>query len=464
MQVSPFVVFFELGQHFHALYQQTTNITKAGKENKSYIERILSEKLISSKMHFTLRIGLINTVLFLWYRKTCPDDWLNLFARETFYFRTHAYKKQLIDKSRKHLELKSDRSLSRLVSQITDFSYKIPKLVAISDLLRNHPRMQGETLHFLLDAANQDLNNIRRQISHIGKGHLNRGRILKPKFPLIEPLRTKLLASMICDGHLNKRRCLHYTEKDPDRLRIIKCYIKELGDVEFSELQHSNGCTRLNLPAIIGRLLERWGMPVGDRAILNLGLPHTILEANHEIKRIYLQELIPEESSFITRDNCFRWSRTAVLDAGPKSEKYSFVSKIGQKHLAIISKFGSQTQRSFGNNQSRKVIRLIWGHLRTIADSEMKGFAHDAKVLQKVVLANPPKLMRDEVALCKSLGIEISNNPVVLNLFETGRVSVTWHATTASTTDGIKWALQALPHDLRKRIKVEKFLASIQRE
>ena len=68
------------------------------------------------------------------------------------------------------------------------------------------------------------------------------------------------------------------------------------------------------------------------------------------------------------------------------------------------------------------------------------------------------------MALCKSLGIEISNNPVVINLFETGRVSVTWHATTATTIDGIKWALQALPHDKRKRIEVEKFLATIQLE
>ena len=68
------------------------------------------------------------------------------------------------------------------------------------------------------------------------------------------------------------------------------------------------------------------------------------------------------------------------------------------------------------------------------------------------------------MALCKSLGIEISNNPVVINLFETGRVSVTWHATTATTIDGIKCALQALPHDKRKRIEVEKFLATIQLE
>ncbi len=65
------------------------------------------------------------------------------------------------------------------------------------------------------------------------------------------------------------------------------------------------------------------------------------------------------------------------------------------------------------------------------------------------------------MALCNSLGIGISYNPVVINLFDTGRVSVTWHATTASTTDGIKWALQALPHDKRKRIEVENFLATI---
>jgi len=460
-QVSPFVGFFELGQDLHSFNQSAVNTAIIERKSKTTIERILSEQLISSKIQFTLQIGLVNENFYFWYRSTSADNWLNIYAGETFYFRTLAFKKQLIDYIRQHLQLKSDRRLGRLVSQITNFFYKVPEVVAISDLLRNHPRMQGETLHFLLNATNQDLNNIRRQISHIGKGHLNRGRILNPRFPKLEPLRTQLFAAMICDGHLNKRRCLHYTEKDSDRLQIVKHLISKLGDVEFSERKHSNGCTRLNLPAIIGRLLECWGMPVGDRAILNIGLPHTILKANREIKRKYLQELIPEEGSFISRDNCFRWSRTAVLDARIKSEEYSFTPRISHKHIRIISEFGNQTQRSYGKIKSKKLIRLIWGRLKNLKDSEKADLANDAKVLWKIVLANPPKLMKDEVALCNSLGIGIPYNPVVINLFDAGRVSVTWHATTASTTDGIKWALQALPHDKRKRIEVENFLATI---
>lgn len=81
-----------------------------------------------------------------------------------------------------------------------------------------------------------------------------------------------------------------------------------------------------------------------------------------------------------------------------------------------------------------------------------------AKELQIIIFTNPPKLLEDEINLCKSLGIEITHRPVVINLFDSGRVSVTWHATTASITDSIKWALQALPNDRRKRIEVEKFL------
>ncbi len=85
---------------------------------------------------------------------------------------------------------------------------------------------------------------------------------------------------------------------------------------------------------------------------------------------------------------------------------------------------------------------------------------NDAKKLKTIVLTNPPKLLEDEVNLCKSLGIEITHNPVVINLFDSGRVSVTRQATTASITNSLKWALQALPNDRRKRIEVKKFLSS----
>ncbi|MHA2405958.1 MAG: hypothetical protein ACXACH_04320 [Candidatus Hermodarchaeia archaeon] len=389
------------------------------------------------------------------------DSWLNIFAHEMFYFRSLHFKKLLIDMARQHLQMRSDRELGRLIGRITEFKHRIPKVCAITDLLRNHPRMQGETIHFLLDATNQDLNEIREQISHVGKGSRKRGRVLNPKFPKIEPLRTQLLASMICDGHLNERRCLHYTEKNSDRLKIVKQFLTKLGDVEFSELVHSRGCTRINLPAIIGRLLEYWGMPVGDRTISNNGLPHTILKAENEIKRIYLQELIPEEGSFITRDSCFRWSRTIVLKAGVKAKKYSFKSKLSRKDVKLISTLGKATQISFGTDEVRKVIRLIWGDLKRLASSERKSLANDANELRKIVLANPPKLLEDEVELCNSLGIEIRYNPIVINVFCTGRVSVTWQATTASIADGINWALQALPHDKRKRIEVKRFLARI---
>jgi hypothetical protein len=99
--------------------------------------------------------------------------------------------------------------------------------------------------------------------------------------------------------------------------------------------------------------------------------------------------------------------------------------------------------------------------LKRLAGSEKKSLANDANKLCRIVLANPPKLLEDEVDLCSSLGIKIRYNPIVINLFDTGRVSVTWQATTASLTDGINWALQALPHDKRKRIQVMRFLAHI---
>lgn len=459
VQNSRHVIFakLHLNQQTDSLWLQ--EITRIINAHRPIIEHSLNERLQLDMEYHEICIGSVNDTLYFWRRDINSDSWLNIYANETVYFRRLGDKQHLIDETRCHLGIKSDRSLGRLINQITRYPRKVPQIHVISDLVRNHPRVLGETLHFLLDASEQMLADIQTQIFHIGKGHLGRGRILNPRFPPIEPLRTRLLATMFCDGHLNVRRCLHYTENNPERREIVLKLVKQLGDVEYS-IVNNRGSIRLNFPAVLGRLLEYWGLPVGDKVLQNIGLPPTITRGSPTLKRIYLQELIPEEGSFISRDSCFRWSRSVVLISGPKGEKYDFKPKINEECIQLISKFGTPMKCTFGGDKARTVIRLIWGTLLDIKESRSKLISDTAEKLEKKVLSTPPQLLEDEVALCKGLGIEISHGPVVVNSFESGRISVTWHAVTASIADSVLWAKLAPPRDERKRALVDEMLSS----
>ena len=72
---------------------------------------------------------------------------------------------------------------------------------------------------------------------------------------------------------------------------------------------------------------------------------------------------------------------------------------------------------------------------------------------------NPCRLLDDEVRLARSLGISMSKRIKEINIFNSGRVSVTWYVRTRKQEDTINWALLALPAAGYKRKEVKRWLA-----
>jgi hypothetical protein len=72
----------------------------------------------------------------------------------------------------------------------------------------------------------------------------------------------------------------------------------------------------------------------------------------------------------------------------------------------------------------------------------------------------PNQLFLDEVALCKSLGIEVRDGPTKINLYRSGRVSVQWEGVTRGQKDAMRWAKMAPPADVRKYDLVQRWLES----
>jgi hypothetical protein len=429
---------------------------------KNEIERLLNEQFkLTNNPHITIRIGIVNDTLFIRQHNTNPNKWINLFAQENFYINTPENKNQLLQKSQETLNVNS-LDFARLVRQIT---YHPSKPIVTEHYLNDqdpmHNLLKGETLHLILDTMNRTIHDLRPLISHIGTGAYERGRLQNPQFPPLEPLRTQLLAIMYSDGHLSWQRRLHYAEKDTDRIEYVKSLFNQLGDIQFYELKREDGITEIQYPKIIGQLFEQWGMPIGDRAIQNMGLPTNITQGNRDIKIAYIHEFIPEDGSFDSGDNIkgrFRWARTVVLDAGPKNEMYGLVPQLTKENRDFIRQYGTEKTVFFQPDIPSTHIRLSWKMLQELKDSQIPQERKAAERLIKIIESNPSNLLEDEKRICESLGFRITCKPVAICLWSSRRTTFIWEAGTADINSALKWAHLAPPNDTRKRAKVEDWL------
>lgn len=219
--------------------------------------------------------------------------------------------------------------------------------------------------------------------------------------------------------------------------------------------------TEIQYPKIIGQLFEQWRMPIGDRAIQNMGLPTNITQGNRDIKIAYIREFIPEDGSFDSGDDIkgrFRWARTVVLDAGPKNDMYGPVSQLTKENRDLIRQYGTEKTVFFQPDIPSTHIRLSWKTLQELKDSQVPQERKTAERLIKIIEGNPSNLLEDEKRLCESFGFRIRRKPVAICLWSSRRTKLIWEAGTANISSALKWAHLAPPNDTRKHAKVEDWL------
>lgn len=452
--------FFELTSYHEYGPKWLRNIATAIEQNQKAIEHHLNHQ---AKPHETTRIGVTNNHVYLWKRDTSPDNWLNLYHHEHFYFSEQQDKDKLIDTAHKHITLHNDQALSRLIGQITDYSEKVYTTDTISDLRKNRIMMEGETLHFILDAIGVNEHNIRPLLSHIGTGNYGSGRLLNPKFPPIEPLRTQLYATMISDGHLTKDRHIDYVEKREGRLTQVRFLLSQFGDLEYKEYTTPSGVKRLSIPAVVGRVLEQWGFPIGDKTILNPELPSYIKFGSKDIKCKYLQEMIPEDGTFVVSKHSktakFIVSRSTALHAGLKAEEYGFKQLISEEDKNFLRKFGKLKICFRGTDHQFECYELPWSRLVEFTKSIDSRISKTARHVKFQIEQNPCKLLDGEIQLCRDLGINMRKSTLLIRYYPgSGRVTSEWRAETQKNKDALLWANIALPNDIQKRKKVIEWL------
>jgi hypothetical protein len=377
--------------------------------------------------------------------------WLHFYRNEIFHLKSLSIKKKLVNKACQILNL-SRLGLSNVIRQKCElYSDSKKKEYYVSAVGFDRKRIRGAALHFLLKITKTTLSEIQPFLSHLGSGRLGRGIIRNPQFPPIEPLRTRLLATMLSDGHLTARGQLQYFESDPERIATVIEQVNQLGDVDYQIKPLRTKLMRINFPQIIGRLLRTWGMPTGDKTLQQIHLPNYLLQGPPFLKRAYFSEMIPEDGCFSIkkdgRQGVFEWSRSLVLYDPNKARRYGFNQKLTEKHLEFIRKFGQKRLR-FG---TRSVIELNWTKLKQLESSRELKISVIAQDLMSIIKMNPHTLLEDEIQIAQSLGIQLIEYFSKISLFEkTGRVSAVWSASTSGMENTIRLGLLAPPNCGRK--------------
>lgn len=413
-----------------------------------------------------LRIGIENSILYIWEKDTDSDNWLNIFARELFYFQSPNEKRNLVETARRHLLLQK-QSVSRLIGQLTDHSRELYSSTSrVQALHFYHPYLYGASLHFLLNVTGHTLADI--NIERIGRGSQGYGSIYNPRFPLGEALhefRARALAVMLSDGSLEPSGILRYTDESTSRIAYVKnLFCSSLGKIDTKVYTNKDKASTLRFPAVVGRIMQKWGMPVGDKFLQSFVLPTTVLNGSIRVKCAYLEEVIPEDGSFgvYGSKTLFRIGRSVVLDAGDKTTLYNFKSKIPRQLKEVFTHLATK------NPDNKKLdsiahyeMRLTWGKLKDASKSKKNTLLiENIKKLIELVLGNPPKLLLGERRVLSSLGIKTRMFPKFLTLYSSGRLSVSWELMTSGREEAKKWALLAPPSSGYKQRDVEEWLTS----
>ena len=467
VDATPFLV-ADLKPYHESGPRWTRTIAKSLEHHREEVENILSKNInLTHQPHTRIRIGIFDHTLYLYHHRTDPEAWLTRLRYEHFYFDTTDIKSLLINDTKRHLNT-TTTGLSRLTLQLTNHKGELTHRTSIlGEYTRYRPYLTGETLQLLLDTTGREFKDIQLFITRLGRDTQSDGRggIHNPIFLEGEQrdlFFTRITAIALNDGHIHhETKAFTYIENEPERRQYVTNLMQSFGQVYITHDERP-GADRLNMPVTIGRLLEHIGVPAGDKHLnSDYRLPEAIRKGSHAVKCVYLEELIPEDGYFHTHHGPkFGIKRAQILDAGPKAEKYQFQSKISEESKVFILEHGEKRTRAIRDEPSIEEIVLTYGKIEHLENHDNPKIGKAASQLKQTIRENPCQLLRDELAICQNLGIEMDERIKETHLHPSGRVSVMWEIITQKEEDALRWAEIAMPSSNPKRKRVKDWLKS----
>jgi hypothetical protein len=424
-------------------------------EEKDRLEQELS------KRKQEVRMNVLGNRLYM--RKWTPDpfSWTELLDEELFYL-DRKWKRQTIGILLGRLRLKNLKELSEVIRSLTEYGRDthVPIGGLNADLQSKANYLQGQSLDFVLDVMKWSLRDIRDHVTALGQSRKGQWQVKRPLFPEgleLKVFLSRLFAIIASDGHIDRHTMkLTYYEENSERRKRVREILRLLGNVWTKEYHDMDRGDSIRLPSILGRLMHKIGIPLGDKVIQGLIVPPFILNGPFEVQTAYLQELIPEEGA-ITRSVYgglkILWGRSVVLHENRSSKQYASPNQLSDEIIKFVKKYGEYEQK-------RQCYRVSAGELRRKAKSTDLKLAHIANQLEKVTRSSPSTLLKSEQDLCRKLGIKTGRHLCYVRYYtKSGRVSAHWEAHTSSQKDVIKWWRLAPPNDVKKRTRLDKYFS-----
>jgi hypothetical protein len=305
-------------------------------------------------------------------------------------------------------------------------------------------RIRGDYLNMMNDTSGKMLSNLEGEISKLTKPS-GKGGISNPRFPegeAYEVALSRLTAVAISDCHLRPNGTLEYAESEMSRIKIVERELQVFGDIKLvPKFRERDNLYISYLPTPLGVMLERHGIPSGDRSVQNPGLFSAIKEFSPRAKCALIEDLVPQDGTISNKR--VQWTHTNILDAASKSEVYGIEPKVGTREITLIKDNGKRESHSWV---------LTYGKLRDLRYSEIVQTRKAAEELWNCVFENPNRLIQDQIEIVRSLGIEYRSKPYTIRFHErTGRVSVAWTAEPETLLESVKLGMMAPPNDMVKK-------------
>jgi transcriptional regulator with XRE-family HTH domain len=438
-----------------------SNVVGFISKNLAAIESSLNDHLAIEGPDQRLRLGVVESRVYLRLENTQENDWMQLYKNEMFHFHKTERFERVLSKAKENLSIKGDISLSRLVHQVSDYNRSLTRRGMNTDLHPNASYVKGATLSLLLDSCDMTIQEIEADISSIGR--IDRRLIRNPRFsdnPLeIDKAFARVFGAGLSDGHIDQFGVFCYGEADIGRVNIVKKHVEFFGDVDYTEDVDKNGFHDIRYSSVLGRMLQSRGFSVGDKTVQNRGIPEFIMNGPIAVQVEYLKQLWPEDGHFITGEKYldrFGWTRAVSLRDPEKDVKYTAESNITDDMIRAIKEVGTYREDTgFPDIETYPRYVLSGPALERSLNHPDAATRKALSELRSTIEANKPKLLSDEKKLLENLGIGIQSECDYLTLYlGTGRVSVLFRAWTQSLDDTMKVAIVASPDDVRKSTSV----------
>jgi hypothetical protein len=265
---------------------------------------------------------------------------LNAWATQYFYFKEQDVLLGVIDCAAEKLCLKEsqyriEKHLNALLDQLLTPTYD-RRVEKSRDL--NETRIYGESLKLFLDICGKETGFLKDKVTKI-TGIKGQGGLKNPQFPTgeeLEVLRVRIIGTVVSDCQVRGSKGLVYFESSEDRIDRFQKTLSHFGDIVLKRnFRKEKGVDDIYINSAISEAVIFWGIPEGDRTILNYGLPPDTHEWSRESKRALIQDMISQEGC-VSENGEISWNRRHALCAGNKSERYGFQSRISFESLDLL--------------------------------------------------------------------------------------------------------------------------------